>query len=45
MDVFNWLLEYGDVLSAPVIVRIVVIGLLFELIGILFSSFKPLIRG
>ncbi len=34
MDVFDWILENGNVLDARVIVRLLIIGLIFELFGL-----------
>lgn len=44
MDLFDWLLEYGDVLSAAVIVRLVTLCIILEFIGILVRDFKDIAR-
>lgn len=35
MDIFEWLLNNGTVLDGTVIIRVVFIGLIFELFGIM----------
>lgn len=40
MDLFDWILNNGTVLDGTVIVRFIMIGLIFELFGIL-SNWVP----
>ena len=41
MDVFDWLMNNGTVLDGTVIVRLLVVGLIFELFGIASYWISP----
>lgn len=44
MDLFEWILNNGTVLDGTVIVRLITIGLIFELFGILSSWIPRTVR-